>query len=78
VIGDALGLGAGVTLGQMFAQQLQGAATAPAAAAAAASAVVKPEEVLATLERLGELHTKGVLTADEFAAKKTELLKKLS
>lgn len=79
VIGDALGLGAGVTLGQMFAQQLQGAAPGAATAqAASAAAVVRPEDVLATLERLGELHTKGVLTAEEFSAKKTELLKKLS
>ena len=74
VIGDALGLGAGVTLGQMFAQQLQ-----PAAGAAPATVQpLRPDEVLATLERLGELHTKGVLTAEEFAAKKAELLKKLA
>jgi membrane protease subunit (stomatin/prohibitin family) len=74
VMSDALGLGAGVALGQMFAQQLQ-----PGAAAAAAPAVahLRPEEVLDTLERLGELHTKGVLTAEEFGAKKAELLKKL-
>ena len=74
VIGDALGLGAGVTLGQMFAQQLQPAA----GAAPAAVQPLRPDEVLATLERLGELHTKGVLTAEEFAAKKAELLKKLA
>lgn len=73
VIGDALGLGAGVTLGQMFAQQLQPAA----GAAPAAVQPLRPDEVLATLERLGELHGKGVLTAEEFAAKKAELLKKL-
>jgi len=76
VMGDALGLGAGVALGQMFAQQLQPGAAA-AAAAAPAVAPVRPEEVLATLERLGELHAKGVLTAEEFGAKKAELLKKL-
>jgi membrane protease subunit (stomatin/prohibitin family) len=75
VMGDALGLGAGVALGQMFAQQLQPGAAA--SAATAASAAVRPEEVLATIERLGELHSKGVLTAEEFGAKKAELLKKL-
>ena len=32
---------------------------------------------MATLEKLGELKTKGILTEDEFNAKKTELLKKL-
>jgi membrane protease subunit (stomatin/prohibitin family) len=73
VIGDALGLGAGVTLGQMFAQQLQpGAAAAPGAVAP-----LRADEVLATIERLGELHAKGTLTAEEFGAKKAELLKKL-
>jgi membrane protease subunit (stomatin/prohibitin family) len=69
-MGDALGLGAGMALGQLMAQQLQSGAAAPAA--------VKPDEVLATLERLGELHAKGVLTAEEFSAKKAELLRKLT
>ena len=74
VIGDALGLGAGVALGQMFAQQLQGGA----GSAGPAAASVKPDEVLAIIEKLGELHAKGLLSAEEFGAKKTELLKKLS
>ena len=39
--------------------------------------MVKPDEVMATLEKLGELKAKGVLTQQEFDAKKTELLKKL-
>ena len=73
VIGDALGLGAGVALGQMFAQQLQGGA----GSAGPAAASVKPDEVLAIIEKLGELHAKGLLSAEEFGAKKTELLKKL-
>ena len=85
VVGDAMGLGAGVALGQVMAQQLgqglnaaaPGAPAAAAGAAAAASAGVKPEDVMATLEKLGELKTKGILTQDEFDAKKAELLKKL-
>jgi membrane protease subunit (stomatin/prohibitin family) len=78
-----MGLGAGVALGQVLAQNLaQGlrpnAPAAPAAdAAAPAGAGVKPEDVMATLEKLGELKTKGILTQDEFDAKKAELLKKL-
>ena len=48
-----------------------------APAAAAAPAGVKPEDVMATLEKLGDLKAKGILTDDEFNAKKTELLKKL-
>ena len=80
IAGDAMGLGAGVALGQVMAQQLshglQGAAPqAPAAAAAAAT--VKPDDVMATLEKLGELKAKGILTQEEFDAKKAELLKKL-
>ena len=81
VVGDAMGLGAGVALGQVMANQLsqglQGAGAQAAAAAAAAAAGVKPDEVMATLEKLGELKTKGVLTQEEFDSKKAELLKKL-
>ena len=79
IAGDAMGLGAGVALGQVLAQNLQQGLQPPAAAApaAAAAAVLKPEDVLATLEKLGELKAKGILTDEEFASKKAELLKKL-
>jgi membrane protease subunit (stomatin/prohibitin family) len=80
VVGDAMGLGAGVALGQVMAQQLnQGLQGAGAAAAAAAAPVVgvKPDEVMATLEKLADLKAKGIVTQDEFDAKKAELLKKL-
>ncbi|MBL8326903.1 MAG: SPFH domain-containing protein [Rubrivivax sp.] len=87
VVGDAMGLGAGVALGQVMAQQLNqglqgagaaGAAGAAAAAqAAAAAAGIKPDDVMATLEKLGDLKAKGILTEEEFSAKKAELLKKL-
>jgi len=87
IAGDAMGLGAGVALGQVMAQNLaQGlnpnnnaAAAASAAAAAAQSsvAVVSPADVMTTLEKLGELKTKGILTQEEFDAKKADLLKKL-
>ena len=78
VVGDAMGLGAGVALGQVMAQQLnQGLQGSAAAAAAAASAGVKPDEVMATIEKLAELKAKGILTDDEFNSKKAELLKKL-
>lgn len=80
IAGDAMGLGAGVALGQVLAQNLaaglQGGASG-AAAAAAQAVGVKPEEVMATLEKLGDLKAKGILTAEEFDAKKAELLKKL-
>ena len=80
IAGDAMGLGAGVALGQVLAQNLaaglQGGAAAGAAPVAAAVGE-KAEDVMATLEKLGELKSKGILTQEEFDAKKAELLKKL-
>jgi membrane protease subunit (stomatin/prohibitin family) len=72
----------GQVLAQNLQQGLQGAnANAQGNAAAAAQApqqpVVRAEDVMATLEKLGELKTKGILTQEEFDAKKAELLKKL-
>ena len=76
--GSAMGLGAGVAMGQVIAQNMQqGLAAAGRPAAAEPAAGVKPDDVMATLEKLGELKTKGILTQGEFDAKKAELLKKL-
>lgn len=79
--GAGLGMGAGVAMGQILAQNMQSAlqGTAPVAGAAPAAVPVgvRPEDVMATLEKLGELKAKGILTQEEFDAKKAELLKKL-
>ena len=64
-------------LSQGLAAAAPGAPAAAAGAAAAAPTGVKPEDVMSTLERLGEMKTKGILTQEEFDAKKAELLKKL-
>ena len=87
IAGDAMGLGAGVALGQVMAQNLaQGlnpnnntaaAASIAAAAAQPSVAVVSAADVMTTLEKLGELKAKGILTQEEFDAKKADLLKKL-
>jgi membrane protease subunit (stomatin/prohibitin family) len=82
IAGDAMGLGAGVALGQVLAQNLaQGlnpnAAATAAVAAAAPVSEISANDVMATLEKLGDLKAKGILTQDEFDAKKAELLKKL-
>ena len=77
IAGDAMGLGAGVALGQVLAQNLQAGLQAPAAAAAVQAVGMKPEDVMVTLEKLADLKGKGILTQDEFDAKKAELLKKL-
>ncbi|RUP34373.1 MAG: hypothetical protein EKK45_03335, partial [Curvibacter sp.] len=77
VAGDAMGLGAGVALGQVLAQNLQAGLQGGGAPATAAAGGLKPDEIMTTLEKLADLKTKGILTAEEFDAKKAELLKKL-
>jgi membrane protease subunit (stomatin/prohibitin family) len=81
IAGDAMGLGAGVALGQVLAQNLaQGLApqqAAPVAPVAAATQAMSPDQVMATLEKLADLKAKGILTEEEFSAKKAELLRKL-
>ncbi len=85
IAGDAMGLGAGLALGQTMAQQLQQGLAGANQGASPAAAPVQPQpvsqsadEVLLLLEKLGDLKAKGILTDEEFAAKKAELLKKLS
>lgn len=80
IAGDAMGLGAGVALGQVLAQNLTAGLQSSAASATAPLAAVvrvRPEDVMATLEKLGELKAKGILTQQEFDDKKAELLRKL-
>ncbi len=77
IASDAMGMGAGLALGQVMAQQLGQGLQGNAAVVAAAPAGVRPDEVMATLEKLAELKAKGIVTAEEFDAKKAELLKKL-
>ncbi|HLO94923.1 MAG TPA: SPFH domain-containing protein [Burkholderiaceae bacterium] len=81
VAGDAMGLGAGLALGQTLAQQLAAGLSAQpqqaAQPAAAAPAAQSADDIMSLLEKLGELKAKGILTEEEFAAKKADLLKKL-
>ena len=70
--GIGAGLGAGVTIGQTMASTL--ASTMEGAKPAAEAAT----DVTATIEKLHDLMTKGVLSKEEFDAKKTELLKRIS
>jgi membrane protease subunit (stomatin/prohibitin family) len=70
IAGAGVGVGAGVAIGQTMANALGaggGAAAAPATA----------EDPIAMLEKLADLHKKGILSDDEFSAKKTELLAKI-
>jgi membrane protease subunit (stomatin/prohibitin family) len=80
IAGDAMGLGAGMVMGQTMAQAMQQGLQPPVPAAAPVAAPVaalQPDEIMATLEKLADLKAKGILTDEEFSAKKTELLKKL-
>ncbi len=76
IAGDAMGLGAGVALGQVLAKNLSAGLQGAEAPAAPANAI-RAEDVMATLEKLGDLKAKGILTQQEFDDKKAELLKKL-
>ncbi len=86
VAGDAMGLGAGVAIGQVLAGNIArglaggsagGGGDGGGAAAAGAAAALAPQDVMATIEKLADLKAKGILTDEEFSAKKSELLKKL-
>jgi Short C-terminal domain len=57
--------------------QPTGQTAVPPSPERASSAGTDADAVLAALERLGDLHQRGVLTHEEFAAKKTELLSRL-
>jgi len=76
IAGIGAGVGAGAAIGQAMAAGMAGATqTAPGAAKAGAESAM---DVTAAIERLHDLMTKGVLSKEEFDAKKTELLKKIS
>lgn len=66
-------MGAGMAMGQMMMNQMGQASNSGNAAPAGES----KEDIMALLKQLGELKESGILTDEEFAAKKTELLAKL-
>jgi membrane protease subunit (stomatin/prohibitin family) len=73
--GAGTGLGVGLGMGQAFAQSMNPVPQQPIAENLATESA---ESVMATLERLHGLMTKGILSPEEFEAKKADLLKKLS
>jgi membrane protease subunit (stomatin/prohibitin family) len=74
VAGIGAGAAAGMAIGQAMATGIGSPAPAPAPAAPAAPA----EDPLVTLEKLHKLMVAGVLSEEEFAAKKTELLSRIA
>lgn len=73
IASDAMGIGAGVALGQVLAQNLQ-KGLEPAGGAGRQAA----DEIMALLEKLHALKVKGIVSDAEYEAKKAELLSKLA
>ncbi|MDD5028201.1 MAG: SPFH domain-containing protein [Rhodoferax sp.] len=80
IASDAMGMGAGIALGQVMAQHLTAGmqSTGVPVAGAAPSKATSPQDLLATLEKLAQLKDQGVLTQAEFDAKKAQLLGQLT
>ena len=72
--GAGLALGAGAAMGNMFVQSTQGMGQPQGQAAAPA----EQSDPFEQLEKLGALLQKGLITQEEFDAKKAELLKRIS
>ena len=75
--GAGAGLGAGLTIGQTMASAMASSMANPAQPQAAKPTAESAADVTALLEKLHDLMTKGVLSKEEFEAKKAEMLKKL-
>lgn len=77
--GAGVGIGAGIGLGNVIAQNMMNMNTQaqPTNTNAAAPVAQSKEDIMKMLKDLGELKTSGILTEEEFAAKKAELLAKL-
>lgn len=79
--GMGVGLGAGVGFGQVMGQSMAQAlqpGVAPQSVAVAPTPVVAVEDWVATLEKLHGLSEKGIISKEEYEAKKAEILNKLS
>jgi len=74
---DALGLGAGIAMGQVLAQNLTAGMQTPAQVGPDAAGALAAQDVPVLLEQLAALKDKGILTQAEFDAQKTQLLGRL-
>lgn len=77
IAGIGAGLAAGMAMGQSMMQNLGVPTPQQPGAAAPSPSPSGGDDIAGTLETLHNLMTKGVLTQQEFEAKKAELLKKL-
>jgi hypothetical protein len=69
--------GAGIGMGFAMAGQMAQGWNQAQARPAQAPATESKEQIMATLKQLGELKAAGILTEEEFNAKKKDLLSKL-
>jgi membrane protease subunit (stomatin/prohibitin family) len=76
IAGAGAGIGAGMAIGQMMQQTMQ-QPTPQAPLQPNDTSSIPAQDPISLLEKLGELHKKGVITEEEFLTKKTELLAKL-
>jgi len=74
---DALGLGAGIAMGQVLAQNLAAGMQTLAPSGTDSAATLVAQDVPGLLEHLAALKDKGILTQAEFDAQKTQLLSRL-
>jgi membrane protease subunit (stomatin/prohibitin family) len=74
---EGAGIGMGFAMAGQMAQNFQQMPRAQAPQAAPAEAPQTKEQIMATLKSLGELKAAGILTDEEFNAKKKDLLAKL-
>ncbi|WP_431824658.1 SPFH domain-containing protein [Burkholderia sp. F1] len=77
IAGVGAGLAAGAAIGQAMAGQIAGSAQ-PAAAAQPPAGVAAGVDYVQRLEQLKALHDKGLVTDDEYARAKAEILAKLT
>lgn len=74
--GQAGALAEGDVAGEGVLDARNAASNAPAPAAAPAP-VVEQTDLIEQIKKLGDLHAAGILTDDEFAAKKADLLNRM-
>jgi len=74
---EGAGIGMGFAMAGQMAQNFQQMPRAQAPQAAPAEVPQSKDQIMATLKQLGELKAAGILTDDEFNAKKKDLLVKL-
>lgn len=67
-----VGLGAGMTMANMMGQQMSNANTG-----GQQQTKITADEIMSTIEKLGKMKESGLITQDEFDAKKKDLLSKL-